>query len=403
MTSVPNSNNPQETKTNITQPMGIHSQSKHKYRNIFGDSNIQYHDFDNGNALTFKDKYTMLLQQELQNPYWCLHNPIATKSYHISSEMNIETMPHAMYFSSNKETITKINQVPYQVIDYGDKGMFQAKLMDNTQVEIFVDNAATPSILPLNTSNKYPILQKYPKMERHTPIHTGRGMIESHFWIEIPLKLDNQMIQVKTLVCDSECPYDIVLGHTSLAQLSAWQDYASRQLFIQQISIPLMATNTVRVLPGCTGIISLVLKLSKTSFVPCHTIIGKGIAFVKPLDPTLPLRPVEIEFENNRCCLEVCNTSDCTIEFQYGQEITHFDARSKVLVQINNSKHFPIDQYLDEKVTPTTLSPKPIAYDKPIDPTEMPCISTCAEMTTEDMNVPTQDDKYPWLDPDDKQ
>ena len=53
-------------------------------------------------------------------------------------------------------------------------------------------------------------------------------------------------------------------------------------------------------------------------------------------------------------------------------------------------------------MTPATLSPKPIAYDKPIDPSEMPCISTCTEMTTEDMNVPTQDDKYLWLDPDDK-
>ena len=170
--------------------MEIHSQSKHKYRNVFSDSNIQYHNFDNGDALTFKDKYTALLQQELQNPYWCLHNLIAIKSYQISSEMDIETMPHTMYFSGNKETVTKINQVPYQVIDYDDKGMFQAKLMDNTQVEIFIDNGATPSI----------ILQKYPKMESHTPIHTGGGMRESHFWIEIPLKLDNQIIQIKTLV-----------------------------------------------------------------------------------------------------------------------------------------------------------------------------------------------------------
>ena len=195
-------NNLQESKTNITQPMGIHPHSKHKYRNVFGDSNIQYHDFNNGDALTFKDKYTVLLQQELQNPYWCLHDPIATRSYQISSEMNIETMPHAMYFSSNKETITKINQVLYQVIDYDDKGMFQAKLMDNTQVEIFIDNGATPSILPLTIYNKYQILQKYPKIKNHTPIHTGVGMIESHFWI--PLKLDNQIIQIKTLVCDSE-------------------------------------------------------------------------------------------------------------------------------------------------------------------------------------------------------
>ena len=382
--------------------MGIHSQSKHKYRNVFGDSNIQNHDFNNGDVLTFKDKYIALLQQELQNPYWCLHDPITTKSYQISSEMDIETMPHAIYLSGNKETIAKINQVPYQVIEYDDKGMFQVKLMDNTEIEILIDNGDMPSILPLSGYNKYPILQKYPKTESHTPFNTGGDMIESHFWLEIPLKLDNQVIQIKTLVCDSECPYDIVLGHTSLVQLSAWQDYASRQLFIQQISIPLVAKNNVGILPSQTGIVSLVLKLSKTSFVPHHTITGKGTAYVRPLDLTLPLRPVEIEFENNRSCLEVCNTSNSTIEFQYGHEVAYFDARSKGLVQINNLKHFPIDQYLHDRVTPVTLSPKLIAYDKPIDPAEMPRISTCTEVTTEDTNVPTQDDKYPWLDPDDK-
>ena len=182
--------------------------------------------------------------------------------------------------------------------------MFQVKLMDNTQVQIFIDNGATPSILPLSIDNKYPILQKYPKTERYTPIHTGGCMIESHFWIEIPLKLDNQVIQIKTLVCDSECPYDIALGCISLAQLSAWQDYASRRLYIQQISTPLIVKNNVRKLPGQTGIISLALKPSKTSFVPCHTINGKGIAYARPLNLTLPLRPVEIEYENNRCCLE---------------------------------------------------------------------------------------------------
>ena len=41
---------------------------------------MQYHDFDNGDAFTYKDKYTALLQQELQNPYWFLHDPKTTKS-----------------------------------------------------------------------------------------------------------------------------------------------------------------------------------------------------------------------------------------------------------------------------------------------------------------------------------
>ena len=109
---VQNSDTTLEEKSKIISPMGIHLQSKHKYRNVFGDSNIQYHDFNNGDALTFKGKYTALLQQELQNLYWCLHDPITTKSYQISSEMDVETMPHAMYFSGSNETICKNQSGP---------------------------------------------------------------------------------------------------------------------------------------------------------------------------------------------------------------------------------------------------------------------------------------------------
>ena len=190
----------------------IHSQRKHAYRNIFGDSHIQYHNFDNQDSLTFKDKYTALLQQELQNPNWTLHDPITTKSYQISKDMDMETMPHAMYFTGNLNTITKINHVPYQTIEYNDNSTFTAKLMNDTPIEIFIDNGVTPSILPLCTYNKYPILHTYPKTESHTPIHTGGGLITSHFWLEILLKLQHQTIQIKALVCDSECPYDLILG-----------------------------------------------------------------------------------------------------------------------------------------------------------------------------------------------
>ena len=238
---------------------GMHSQSKHKCRNTFGRSNIQYHNFDNQDPLTFTDKYTPLLQKELQNPYWCLHDPVTTKSYQISKDMDIKTMPHAMYFTGNTDTVTKINHVPYQTIGYNENGMFTTKLMNDTPVEIIIDNGATPSILPLHTYNKFPILHTYPKTESNTPIHTGGGLIKSHFWLEIPLKLDHQTIQIKALVCDSECPCDIILGWTSMAQLSVWQDYASHKLYIQQITVPLTVRNNVWVLPGKTGVVALPL------------------------------------------------------------------------------------------------------------------------------------------------
>ena len=131
--------------------------------------------------------------------------------------------------------------------------------MNNTPIKIFIDNGATPSMLLLHTYNKFPILHTYPRIESNTPIHTGGGLIKSHFWLEIPLKLNHQIIQIKALVCDSECPYDLILGQTSMARLSAWQDYTSHKLYFQQILIPLMVRNNICMLPGKTGIVSLTL------------------------------------------------------------------------------------------------------------------------------------------------
>ena len=81
--------------------------------------------------------------------------------------------------------------------------------------------------------------------------------------------------------------------------------------------------------------------------------------------------------------------------------MAYFDTRSKDLVQTNNLKHFPIDQYLHDRMTPATLSPSPLAYEKLIHPTEMPLTTTCTELPADDTNKSTSDDKYPWLDLDD--
>ena len=121
-----------------------------------------------------------------------------------------------------------------------------------------------------------------------------------------------------------ECPYDILIGRTSSAHLSAWQDYALNKLYIQEISIPIVAKNNVRILPGCTRIVSAALKTGKSTFTPKNTIMGKGVAYVRPFDKTLPLRQIEIELENNKYCLEIHNSSDSTVEFLFGNEITYF-------------------------------------------------------------------------------
>ena len=105
-----------------------------------------------------------------------------------------------------------------------------------------------------------------------------------------------------------------------MAQLSAWQNYASHKLYIQQILVPLTVRNNVWVLPGKTGAVSLSLQPNKTSFTPRHIITGKGVAFVKPFDSKLPLRQIEIEFKNSHCCTEVHNTSNTSVEFLHSRK-----------------------------------------------------------------------------------
>ena len=112
----------------------------------------------------------------------------------------------------------------------------------------------------------------------------------------------------------------------SLAHLSAWQDYTAKKLYIQQISIPAVAKNNVRILPGHTGIVSAALKTGKSTFTPRKTIMVKGIAYVRPFNSTLPLQPIEVELENNKCCLEIHNSLDSTVKFTFGKEIGYFYA-----------------------------------------------------------------------------
>ena len=98
-------------------------------------------------------------------------------------------------------------------------------------------------------------------------------------------------------------------------------------IYIQQFLVPLTVRNNVRVLPGKTGVVSLTLQPNKTSFTPRHTITRKGVAYVKPFDSKLPLRPIRIKFENNCCCMEAHSIPNTTVEILYGQEIAYFDAR----------------------------------------------------------------------------
>ena len=117
------------------------------------------------------------------------------------------------------------------------------------------------------------------------------------------------------------------------------------------------------------------------------------------MTPAIPQAPATATVELQ--ILQSLPLSALSVDDSGPPQVTYEPHRSKGLVQVNNLKHFPIDQYLHDRMTPATLSPAPLAYEKPIYPTEMPRITTRTELPIDDMNKSIPDDKYPWLDPDD--
>ena len=124
-----------------------------------------------------------------------------TKSYRISKDMDIETMPHTMYFIGDLDTVTKINHVLYQTIEYNDNSMFTAKLMNDTPIEIFIDNGATPSILPLHSYNKFPILHTYPKTESNVRCNLTMHCLVTPFIIWQPIRRPHLLERVFKPMC----------------------------------------------------------------------------------------------------------------------------------------------------------------------------------------------------------
>ena len=73
-TDMPNPNSSQENKSHTTPSRGIHCKSKHTYRNVFGNTNIQYHDFDNGD----KQKEEFLTKLDDFHDVFSLRDKIGT-------------------------------------------------------------------------------------------------------------------------------------------------------------------------------------------------------------------------------------------------------------------------------------------------------------------------------------
>ena len=89
---------------------------------------------------------------------------------------------------------------------------------DNTRdIPIYIDNGSTLNIMPTHFYDKAYYLHHLPKAPTGAQtIHTGNGLVKTHFWIDILLNVQGCMIQFKLLVCDTQAQTGILLSKMAL-------------------------------------------------------------------------------------------------------------------------------------------------------------------------------------------
>ena len=114
-----------------------------------------------------------------------------TETFSYSHETSTKHMlVQELYIGSASPLIADIKTEPYSVITYTDDGMLTGTYDNTHDIPIYVDNGMTLNIMPTHFYDKAYYLHHLPKekMAAQT-IHTGNGLVKTHFWIDVFLSI----------------------------------------------------------------------------------------------------------------------------------------------------------------------------------------------------------------------
>ena len=174
--------------------------------------------------------YNSLPEGMCDNEYQSLEqavNDVETFQYsHETSTKHV--LVQGVYVGSASPLIADIKTQPYSMLTYMDDGMMTGTYNNTHDIPIYIDNGSTLNIMPTHFYDNAYYLHHLPKAPTATEtIHTGKGPVKTHFWIDILLNVQGCMIQFKLLVCDTQAQTRILLSKMALEQLQTWQDYST--------------------------------------------------------------------------------------------------------------------------------------------------------------------------------
>ena len=263
-------------------------------------------------------------------------------------EAPLTPMVEAVCLSADQPQKIIFNENTYAKIKYDDKGHLLALYESASsaaplEMPVVIDNGACVNVTPKWFYDQNKILHSLPKQKSYLPqINTGNGLIDHHFWIDIPIQMQGVFLQVKSLVCATQAPYGLLLSRHALNQMQCIQVYDKQEVWLKQTAVPLIATTNTSIHPKQTK--EVILKLDTTSH-KVH-IEGKSVSWIVTKQLGFPLQPVITNFVANTTTVKYINNTDKVQRLHKGETLGYLDLRSKDsslthlqwLVPLNKSK-----------------------------------------------------------------
>ena len=316
-----------------------------------------------------------------------------------------QVMVQAVYLGNYSRMCADIKGETYSMIDYDPDGSLEG-MYDNTyKIPMYVDNGTTVNLMPTTYYEKATFLHHLPKYDATgETIRTGNGNIAAHFWTNLQVNIQGCLIQLKVLVCDTQARTGILLSKMALEQLQTWQDYGSNSMYIKQTAIPLFATQRHEILPGHKVVIKGVLDRSMKDIYQSSYIQGEGICWIWSNDSSKPAQPVVSTFVKDKTLITFQNMSGSTQIIDKGACIGILDMRSKDGAMTSFDWEFPTDDegnlVLYAHIFANSLEPTKLAKENPQSQADT-CLQISQEPKNHNVNIPTPNDPYPWLEKDD--
>ena len=316
-----------------------------------------------------------------------------------------QVMVQAVYIGNYARILVDIKGEVYSMLTYSPDGSLKGFYDDTYTIPMYIDNGTMVNIMPMWYYEKATFLHHLPKHSAQGEIiRTGNGVINAHFWTDLQVNIQGCLVQLKVLVCDTQARTGILISKMALEQLQTWQDYSTSTMYIKQTSVPLFATQRCEILPGCKIVLKSVLDRSMKDIYQSSYMQGEGVCWIWSNDSSKPAQPVVATFVKDKTLITFENASGGTQVIEKGACIGVLDLRSKDGAMTSFDWEFPTDcdgnLVLYAHIFANALEPTKLAKEN-----EQAQADTCLKISQEPkehlVNIPTNEDPYPWLEKDD--